>query len=175
VRGARKRPRCATPNDALSSGCGDGRAVAAIYECANQARYMKKKKKKGFIPPGAKHLKGNKLSTSQVYMHSSKTNPNDNRIPSTFPIHALHFHCAYYLAFRSLVISGRRVILKLCFQVFIVLSPADEAWPALRTRVLGGVAVLMVYKVIFPGPCIRLISSSAAARRRRVQIAWSLE
>jgi hypothetical protein len=28
---------------------------------------------------------------------------------------------------RVLVIDGRRVLLKVCFQVFIVLSPADEA------------------------------------------------
>jgi hypothetical protein len=28
---------------------------------------------------------------------------------------------------RVLVVDGRRVLLKLCFQVFIVLSPADEA------------------------------------------------
>jgi hypothetical protein len=33
----------------------------------------------------------------------------------------------YIALFRVLVISGRRVLLKLCFQVFIVLSPADEA------------------------------------------------
>jgi hypothetical protein len=29
--------------------------------------------------------------------------------------------------FRVLVVGGRRVLLKLSFQVFIVLSPADEA------------------------------------------------
>jgi hypothetical protein len=33
----------------------------------------------------------------------------------------------YIALFRVLVISGWRVLLKLCFQVFIVLSPADEA------------------------------------------------
>jgi hypothetical protein len=29
-------------------------------------------------------------------------------------------------SFRVLVVGGRRVLLKLCFQVFIVLSPANE-------------------------------------------------
>jgi hypothetical protein len=33
----------------------------------------------------------------------------------------------YIALFRVLAIGGRRVLLKLCFQVFIVLSPADEA------------------------------------------------
>jgi hypothetical protein len=33
----------------------------------------------------------------------------------------------YIALFRVLVISGWQVLLKLCFQVFIVLSPADEA------------------------------------------------
>jgi hypothetical protein len=33
----------------------------------------------------------------------------------------------YIALFRVLVVSGRPVLLKLCCQVFIVLSPADEA------------------------------------------------
>jgi hypothetical protein len=35
----------------------------------------------------------------------------------------------YIALFRVLVISGRRVLWKLCFQVFILLSQADEAGP----------------------------------------------
>jgi hypothetical protein len=35
------------------------------------------------------------------------------------------------------------------FQVFIVLSPADEAGPAVCTRVHGGGAVLVVHRVVF--------------------------
>ena len=63
--------------------------------------------------------------------------------------------CAALL--RVLVISGPQVLLKLCFQVFIVLSPADEAGPAVCTRVHGGGAVLLDYRVVFSGPCIWLI------------------
>jgi hypothetical protein len=55
------------------------------------------------------------------------------------------------------VVGG--VLLKLCFQVFIVLSLADEAGPAVCTRVRGVVAVLMVYMVVFSDPRIRSISS----------------
>ena len=36
------------------------------------------------------------------------------------------------------MVSGWRVLLKLYFQVFIVLSSADEAWPAVCTRVREG-------------------------------------
>jgi hypothetical protein len=49
----------------------------------------------------------------------------------------LHGHCFLSLAppqtvyivssLHVLVLGGRRALLKLCFQVFIVLSPADEA------------------------------------------------
>jgi hypothetical protein len=44
-----------------------------------------------------------------------------------------HFLATFYLPtvcialLRILLVSGQRVHLKLCFQVFIVLSPADEA------------------------------------------------
>lgn len=60
----------------------------------------------GFIPPGAKYLKGNKLSTSQVYIHLSKTNSNNNRIPSIFPFYTLSFYYIYYFTFRILIISS---------------------------------------------------------------------
>jgi hypothetical protein len=52
-----------------------------------------------------------------------------------------------------LVISDWRVFLKLCFQVFIALSPADEAGPAVYTRVRGVDEVLMVDRVTFSDPC----------------------
>jgi hypothetical protein len=78
-----------------------------------------------FIPPGAKHLKGTALFTSQG-IYTAGLN-----------ITRLHAHCSSTLAalqtvcnvssLHVLVLGGRRALLKLCFQVFIVLSPADEA------------------------------------------------
>jgi hypothetical protein len=71
----------------------------------------------------------------------------------------------YIALFRVLVISGRRILLKLCFQVFIVLSPADESGglPCARGCVRV-VAVLMIYRVVFSDPCIRSISSFVIVR-----------
>jgi len=39
VRNTRERPRCVTPGDALPSTCGNGRAVAAIDEHADELRH----------------------------------------------------------------------------------------------------------------------------------------
>ena len=47
------------------------------------------------------------------------------------------------------MVSGWQVLLKLCFQVFIILSSADEAGVC-RVHEVGGVtAVLMIYRVVF--------------------------
>jgi hypothetical protein len=46
--------------------------------------------------------------------------------------------------FRVPVVGGRRVLLKLCFQVFIVLSPAEEAGTCrVYEGAWGGVALLV--------------------------------
>ena len=80
-----------------------------------------------FIPPGAKHLKGNALFMSQKftsYLGAVET----NKAPKLIVLH--HRSQAidmYFSHFRRLVVAGQRVFLKMCFQVFIVLSSADEA------------------------------------------------
>jgi hypothetical protein len=66
--------------------------------------------------------------------------------------------------FRVLVIMVGGVLLKLYFQVFIVLPPADEAGPAVSMRVRGVIAVLMIYRVVFSDPRIRSISSFVIVR-----------
>ena len=60
-------------------------------------------------------------------------------------------------------LTPQQVILKLWFQVPIVLSSADEARPAVCTMVHGGGTVVLVYRVLFSGPCIRLVSGFMSA------------
>jgi hypothetical protein len=60
------------------------------------------------------------------------------------------------------VVGG--VLLKLYLQLFIVLSPADGAGPAVCTRLRRVVAVLMIQRVVFSDPYIRSISSFVIVR-----------
>ena len=57
----------------------------------------------------------------------------------------------YCSHFRVLVIAGRRVFLKLCFQVFIVLSSADEAGACRVHEGACGGAEFMVSRVRVSG------------------------
>jgi hypothetical protein len=57
----------------------------------------------------------------------------------------------YCSHFRVLVIAGRQVFLKLCFQVFIVLSSADEAGACRVYEGAWGGAEFMVSRVRVSG------------------------
>jgi hypothetical protein len=58
-------------------------------------------------------------------------------------------------SFRVLVVGGRRVLLKLCFQVFIVLSPANEAETCLVYEGAWGDVALWVSRVRVSGRRLR--------------------
>jgi hypothetical protein len=65
----------------------------------------------------------------------------------------------------EIVSSDRRVVLRLCFQVFIIFSPADEVGPTVCIRVHGGGAILLIYEVVFPGPyVVRKVALDLAER-----------
>jgi hypothetical protein len=51
----------------------------------------------------------------------------------------------YIAPFRGLVVVGRLVLLKLCFQVFIVLSPADEVGAAFARGCVGWMRRCKIY------------------------------
>ena len=66
------------------------------------------------------------------------------------------------------MVSGWQVLLKLCFQVFIVLSSADEAGACRVHEGAWGGAALMIDEIPFSGRRSRAISSFAIARWCRV-------
>ena len=65
-----------------------------------------------------------------------------------------------------LVLGGRRALLKLCFQVFIVLSSADEAGTCRVYEGVWGVAALRVSRVQVFGRCSRSRLSYRVTRTR---------
>lgn len=88
----------------------------------------------------------------QHFIYVPKSTSMSKRLKQTKIPNSLSSPCAqtnnkYVSHSRMLVIAGQRVLLKLCFQVFIVLSSADEAGHAVCTRVRGWCAELMVSRV----------------------------
>jgi hypothetical protein len=71
-----------------------------------------------------------------------------------------------------LVIDGWRVLLKLCFQVFIVLSPADEAGTCRVYEDAWGGAAVVVSRVRVSGRRPWFIAMLDLARCCRARIVW---
>lgn len=83
-----------------------------------------RKPRESLIPPGAKHLKGSRLSTLDALCSSRQTNLTETKIAA---FHQLEHPNVFPFLLVFLVVSDWRILLKLYFQVFIVLYPADEA------------------------------------------------